>query len=132
MAEADKGSVGISKDVVTAIAGISISEIAGIANLRRGDSAFRRGEGMKRYVDYLTGKAFFDLVSLGLGDWVPPFGLPSDYTAPLTLLASSYYYVDADTVSKIAAILGKNADARKYSRLAAKIRRAFNRYLYDR
>jgi uncharacterized alkaline shock family protein YloU len=37
--------------VVTAIAGIAISEIDGIANLRPGDTAFRRGEGMKRYVD---------------------------------------------------------------------------------
>jgi uncharacterized alkaline shock family protein YloU len=51
MVEADKGSVGISKDVVTAIAGIAISEIDGIANLRPGDSSFRRGEGMKRFVD---------------------------------------------------------------------------------
>ncbi len=51
MVEGDKGSVGISKDVVTAIAGIAISEVDGIANLRAGDSAFRRGEGMKRYVD---------------------------------------------------------------------------------
>ncbi len=47
----EKGSVGISKDVVTAIAGIAVSEIDGIANLRQGDSSFRRGEGMKRYVD---------------------------------------------------------------------------------
>jgi uncharacterized alkaline shock family protein YloU len=51
MVDADKGSVGISKDVVTAIAGIAVSEIGGIANLRPGDSVFRRGEGMKRYVD---------------------------------------------------------------------------------
>jgi uncharacterized alkaline shock family protein YloU len=51
MAEGDKGNVGISKDVVTAIAGIAISEIDGIANLRPGDNSFRRGEGMKRYVD---------------------------------------------------------------------------------
>ena len=51
MVEGDTGSVGISKDVVTAIAGIAISEVAGIANLRQGDSVFRRGEGMKRYVD---------------------------------------------------------------------------------
>ncbi len=47
----EKGSVGISKDVVTAIAGIAVSEIDGIANLSQGDSSFRRGEGMKRYVD---------------------------------------------------------------------------------
>ena len=51
MVEADKGSVGISKDVVTSIAGIAVSEIEGIANLRAGDSVFRRGEGMKRFVD---------------------------------------------------------------------------------
>jgi uncharacterized alkaline shock family protein YloU len=51
MADQDRGSVGISRDVVTAIAGIAISEIDGIANLRAGDSSFRRGEGMKRYVD---------------------------------------------------------------------------------
>jgi uncharacterized alkaline shock family protein YloU len=51
MAEGEKGNVGISKDVVTAIAGIAVSEVDGIANLRSGDGAFRRGEGMKRYVD---------------------------------------------------------------------------------
>ncbi len=51
MANLDKGNVGISREVVTAIAGIAISEIDGIANLRPGDTAFRRGEGMRRYVD---------------------------------------------------------------------------------
>lgn len=43
-AEGDKGSVGISKDVVAAIAGIAVSEIEGIANVRF-------GEAMKRHVD---------------------------------------------------------------------------------
>jgi uncharacterized alkaline shock family protein YloU len=51
MPDQDRGNVGISRDVVTAIAGIAISEIDGIANLRSGDTAFRRGEGMKRFVD---------------------------------------------------------------------------------
>ena len=51
MAGEEKGSVGISRDVVTAIAGIAVSEIDGIANLGQGDSSFRRGEGMKKYVD---------------------------------------------------------------------------------
>lgn len=49
--EKGSGSVGISKDVVTAIAGIAVSEVDGVANLRSGNGAFRRGEGMKRYVD---------------------------------------------------------------------------------
>jgi uncharacterized alkaline shock family protein YloU len=51
MAEPNKGRVGISRDVVTAIAAIAVSEIAGIANLRPNDKALHRGEGMKRYVD---------------------------------------------------------------------------------
>ena len=51
MVDSEKGSVGISKEVVTAIAGIAVSEVDGIANLRSDDDAFRRGEGMKRYVD---------------------------------------------------------------------------------
>jgi len=51
MVDTDKGSVGISKDVVTSIAGIAVSEVEGIANLRAGDGSFRRGEGMKRFVD---------------------------------------------------------------------------------
>lgn len=51
MVDLEKGSVGISKEVVTAIAGIAVSEVEGIANLRPGDGAFRRGEGMKKYVD---------------------------------------------------------------------------------
>lgn len=51
MVEPGRGRVGISRDVVTAIAAIAVSEIAGIANLRPGDKALRRGEGLKRYVD---------------------------------------------------------------------------------
>jgi uncharacterized alkaline shock family protein YloU len=51
MAAEEQGSVGISKDVVTSIAGIAVSEIDGIANLGQGDTSFRRGEGMRRYVD---------------------------------------------------------------------------------
>ena len=51
MVEPQKGRVGISRDVVTAIAGIAVSEVDGIANLRPGDKALRRGDGLKRYVD---------------------------------------------------------------------------------
>ena len=42
--EGDRGSVGISKDVVAAIAGIAVSEVEGIANVRPGET-------MKRHVD---------------------------------------------------------------------------------
>ncbi|UCF09732.1 MAG: Asp23/Gls24 family envelope stress response protein [Candidatus Bipolaricaulota bacterium] len=51
MSEIEKGNVGISRDVVTAIAGIAVSEVEGIGNLRESDGVFRRGDGMKRFVD---------------------------------------------------------------------------------
>ena len=51
MVEAEKGRIGISKEVVTAVAGIAISEVEGIANIQSGEGVFRRGEGMRRYVD---------------------------------------------------------------------------------
>ena len=47
----EKGRVSISKDVVTAIAAIAAADVEGIANLHQAEGAFRRGEGMKRYVD---------------------------------------------------------------------------------
>lgn len=51
MSEIEKGNVGISRDVVTAIAGIAVSEVEGIANLRESEGVFRRGDGMKRFVE---------------------------------------------------------------------------------
>jgi len=51
MTSGEKGQVGISREVVMAIAGIAVSEIAGIANLRPGDPVFRRGEGLRRHVE---------------------------------------------------------------------------------
>lgn len=51
MTEIEKGSVGISRDVVTSIAGIAVSEVDGIANLKGSDGAFRRGDSMKRFID---------------------------------------------------------------------------------
>ena len=43
MTSGEKGQVGISREVVMAI--------AGIANLRSGDPVFRRGEGLRRHVE---------------------------------------------------------------------------------
>lgn len=83
---------------------------------------------MRRYVDYLTGKAHDGgIVSLGLGDWVAP-----GPTAPVELTSTAYYYQDALIVSKAAALLGKAEDARKYADLAESIRRALNAKFLNR
>jgi alpha-L-rhamnosidase len=82
-------------------------------------------EHLKRYVDYLTSKADDYIVSIGLGDWAP-----ARSETPAAITSTGYYYRDALIVSKIAAMLGKNDDARKYSDLALAIRDAFNARFY--
>ncbi|MDD4869615.1 MAG: glycoside hydrolase family 78 protein, partial [Kiritimatiellae bacterium] len=83
-------------------------------------------ENLKRYVDYLTSKAKDGIVTIGLGDWCP-----AKTKTPEKVTSTGYYYCDVVIVSKIADILGKKDDAAKYSRLAADIKRAFNREFLD-
>lgn len=90
-------------------------------------------DNLKRYVDYLTGRCGGKgEVWIGLGDWVPPYGRAGDYTAPVTLSATGYYYVDTQIVARAAELLGKTDDAKKYRELAKMIRNAFNKRFYDK
>ncbi len=87
---------------------------------------------MKRYVDYMTTMATDHIVEFGLGDWCPPTGGPSGHKCPVAVTDTAYYYVDASILAKVAGLLGKKADARRYERLAAKIRRAFRKKFLNR
>lgn len=101
--------------------------------LYRGDVSILAAhyDGMKRYVDYLTAKAWRGLIPFGLGDWVPPFGQSADYTCPLALSSSGYCYYDATILSQAAALLGKADDAAEYAELAERTRRRINEVFYD-
>ncbi|MGD0518313.1 MAG: glycoside hydrolase family 78 protein [Thermoguttaceae bacterium] len=83
-------------------------------------------EGMKRYVDYLTGRAKDGIVNIGLNDWSP---WKTKTEAGIT--DTAYYYVDARVVSLAAGLLHKNDDAQKYNDLAASIKKAFNAKFYQ-
>ncbi|MDD3928084.1 MAG: family 78 glycoside hydrolase catalytic domain, partial [bacterium] len=82
---------------------------------------------MRRYVDYLTGKARDGIVDIGLGDWCP-----AATETPIEVTSTGYYYSDTNIVARTAALLGKMEDAEKYAALAAEIRRAFNREFFDK
>jgi alpha-L-rhamnosidase len=84
-------------------------------------------EGMKKYVDYLTYMADNNIIHFGLGDW-----LSVDLkTAPsISLISTSYYYVDCILLSKFAEIVGKKRDKIKYKKLAEKIKYSFNKTFY--
>ncbi|MBO0947965.1 glycoside hydrolase family 78 protein [Fibrella sp. HMF5405] len=82
-------------------------------------------DNMKRYVDHITELSPSGLTTWGLGDWVPVKS-----KTPVEFTSSVYYFTDVSIVAKVAALLGKPADAARYVALAAKIRNAFNaRYL---
>ncbi len=83
--------------------------------------------GIKRWVEFLAGKATDYILSYSkYGDWCPPAHIkPVDTPGELT--SAWYYYHDALILSKIAHILGKSAEAKRYSQLSSKIKEAFNK-----
>lgn len=90
-------------------------------------------DAMKRYVDYLGSHADNYIVSYGLGDWydLGPKKPGVSQLTPISLTATAFYYQDADILAKVAALLGKDNDAKNFSELAGKIRAAFNEKFYD-
>jgi len=84
-------------------------------------------------VDYLSGRAEDHVLAYGLGDWfdVGP-GAPGE--AQLTspgLTATAIYYEDLTILSKTAVLLGKNADAEKYSGLRQTVSAEFNTHFLN-
>jgi len=82
--------------------------------------------GMKRYVDFLTDKSPDGICWLGLGDWCP-----ATEQTDKKVTSTGFYYGDAIIVSKVARLLGKDEEARKYADLAEKIKQAFNSQFFD-
>lgn len=82
---------------------------------------------MKRWVDFLTSKAEDYILKFSkYGDWCPPGQIVSLNT-PGEIVSTLCYYEDALLLSRIACVLGKNDDAKKYAELAEKIKDAFNK-----
>ena len=90
-------------------------------------------DSMARYVDYLTRQSD-GLIQQGFyGDWVSPatsgtFPWPPE-GAQLT--ATAYFYRYAEVLAGAASELGHDADARRFSELAGRIKVAFNAKFLD-
>jgi alpha-L-rhamnosidase len=78
-------------------------------------------ENIKRYVDHIDALYPSGLTSWGLGDWIPVKS-----KSPVEFTSTAYYFTDASILARAAKLLGKNADAEKYTALAQKTRNAFN------
>ena len=86
---------------------------------------------MKEWVEYMWGRAGEDDLWTGdqhFGDWLAFASNRSDYTGATTekdLVATAYYAYSSGLLSKIAGILGKDDDAKKYAQLSGDIKKAF-------
>ncbi|MGO9642836.1 MAG: family 78 glycoside hydrolase catalytic domain [Candidatus Acidiferrales bacterium] len=88
---------------------------------------------MRRYVDYLTGKADDHIISYGLGDWydIGPGEPGGSKLTSRGVTATAMYYLDLTVLQKIALLLGKAADAQEYANLARAVSAAFNAKFFN-
>jgi len=88
----------------------------------------RHYESMKKWIDYLKKNSKGLLrPDKGYGDWV---SIASD--TPKDVIATAYFAYSTRLVSKMAAAIGRNDDAKKYEILFTQIRDAFNKaYVTD-
>ncbi len=77
---------------------------------------------------YLASKSHDRILDEGLGDWYDLGPADRPGVAQLTLppvTATAFYFYDAQLMSRIAALLGKEEDAHRYTKLAEEIRAAW-------
>lgn len=83
---------------------------------------------MTRYMEYLATRSDGFVLAEGLGDWydLGPADRPgAAQLTPPEVTATAIYYADAQTMAKIAELLGKADDASGYRELAHQIRLAW-------
>ncbi|HET7624020.1 MAG TPA: family 78 glycoside hydrolase catalytic domain, partial [Verrucomicrobiae bacterium] len=90
-------------------------------------------DAMKAYLAYLGSRATNNIVNYGLGDWydIGPKHPGVSQLTPVALPATAFFFQDAKVMARAAELLGKPDDAEHFSRLAEKIRRAFNEKFFD-
>lgn len=87
---------------------------------------------MKRYVAFLASSAKNNILTAGLGDWydLGPKAPWGSQLTPVPYTATAIYYYDNWIMSRIAKLLGYEADANAYGKAAGEIRDAFNKEFY--
>ncbi len=86
---------------------------------------------MKRWLRHLKRNSKKGIVEYGLGDWCPPGSIKPNNSVPVPLTSTAMFYQSADTLARIARILGHAEDEAEFRRLAGGIREAFFEKFYD-
>jgi len=89
---------------------------------------------MQKYIAYLGTKATNHMLDHGLGDWfdIGPNSPGEAQLTPKKFTATAIYYYDIEIISKVATLLGKTEDSRKYSDLALAVKNAFNTTFFNK
>ena len=89
---------------------------------------------MQRYVDYLEKQSDKHILTEGLGDWydLGPKHPGVSQLTPKGVTATAYYYYDLCILTKVARMMGKEADAVAYEKRAAEVKKAFNDKFFDK
>lgn len=88
---------------------------------------------MKAWVDYMKSRAGESNIWANdnhFGDWLAFASNRSDYTGATTekdLIATAYFSYSSGLLAKVAAIIGKTDDAKKYAQLSDDIKKAFQK-----
>jgi alpha-L-rhamnosidase len=89
---------------------------------------------MQRYIDYLLTKDSVYILKHGLGDWFD-IGPKKSGFAQMTkmgITATAMLYYDATILTDISKLLNKPTDIKKYTLLAANIKKAFNATFFNK
>ena len=89
---------------------------------------------MQRYLDHLKRKSKDGIVAYGLSDWydLGPNKPGLAQLTPMGITATAIYYYDLNIMTRVARLLGKEADAREYTALAVQVRNAFNKTFFNK
>lgn len=86
---------------------------------------------MKAWIDYMTDQAGDDYLwteGEHFGDWLAFASTNSDYPGATTekdLIATAYFKYSSGLLAKVANVIGKTSDAKKYTALSENIKKAF-------
>jgi alpha-L-rhamnosidase len=94
-------------------------------------------EAITRHFGYMESMAVDGIVHYGIGDWCAPFEgralavNMSSFKAPTELTDTAYFYNAANTITRMASILGRDEDERYYRDAGQSIKTAFRKAFYD-
>lgn len=89
---------------------------------------------MEKYMNYLQTKDSAFILKHGLGDWfdIGPKKSGFSQMTKMGVTATATFYYDALLLTKIATVLNKPAEKKKYEGMAIQIRRSFNQAFFDK